>query len=480
METSVAYGAKSAVTSEGGATALHLSPNVLRDDTHLVARLAEPLAFRDALLALHDVARSELYVPAEEIERRQLDPVVTVAPGEVYFESFSLDESTYGRVSVRERALADIEKATFGTTNVEFSEALRQGLESIRSGTRVGLRVARSGIALEAGARSIEETKIDLADSWVHGFLAVQASIRRPAVTLALHPGDLRNIITYLKGRKETRSPRSLRFQLARRKPPSVVAEPWDETIELERSKHDAKEDREVRIWGRRRLLLLQKALPGAKAARAVLQGSGLPSFWTVDHGSISITLGLSPWTERDWAGLEPFSLGADADPGALALVEKAALFLEEKRRATASLVAAAIGVEEGAARTALDGLCSEGRALFDPEGDAWVARRIFTGTPPPPPASAERAKAARAIVEKGGVTLADTESSRAGALARGTRVIEARVKGNGTYDATAVLDSKGALVRGICSCPFFSRMGLERGACKHLLALALAGRDAR
>lgn len=472
MEAAVCYAGPSGVATEGDTSALHLSPNLLRDRTHLVARLARPLEFRDALLALHDVARAELFVSAEEIEARVLDPVVTVTPRDVYFEAFSLDESTYGRVTLREAALADVERSTPGTTNVEFSARLVSGLETLRSGSRATLRVAPEGLALEAGDQRVEEEKIQLPDSWVHGFLSVAASLSRPAVALTLHPSDLRNIVTYLKGRKETASPRSLRFRLPRGQAPSVVVEPWNERLELRRSTHDAGEEREIRIWGRRRLILLQKMFPGATAVRALLQGSGLPSFWRIERGPIALTLGLSPWTERDWANVDPPPLPAELGETA-GFAERAALVLDEKRAATASIVARALDCSESAARAGLDRLCRDGRALFDAEPDTYVPRRLFTGAPPPPPAPAERRKAASAIVSKGGVTILDENASH-----EGGRRLQARVKGNGTYDVRAILDAANGLVRGVCTCPFFARMGLDRGACKHLLALERAARS--
>lgn len=475
METTVAYAFPSEVTSGKAGSALRLSPDLKRDPAHLVARVAATLPFRDALLALHDVARSELFVTQEEIEARALDPVVTVSDREVYFESFSLDESTYGRVTLRESGLADVERQRLGTTNVEFSESLRAGIEAIRGGSAVELRVASEGLSVATSGRAVEEKKIELADSWVHGFLAVQAQVRARATALDLAPSDLRNVLTYLKGRKETVSPRSLRFRLRPGRAPSVTVEPWNETLELLRSRHDAAEDQEVRVWGRRRLLLLQRALPGAKGARALLQGSGRPSFWTVDHGPVAVTLGLSPWTDRDWASLEPFELSDSPDePSLAALVERAALALQERSRASASVLAARLGSPEPAARAALDHLCREGRALFEPEGESYVARRLFLGAPPPPAAPAERARAAAAIVKKGGVAISERLAAPAGG-----ETVRARVKGNGTYDVTAVIDASGGLARGICSCPFFARHGLERGACKHLLALARSARPA-
>jgi hypothetical protein len=69
MLAEVAYAAQSEVGVTGGETWLRLFPNLLRDPAYLRARLVDPLAFRDALLTLHDAARSELFVPAAEIER---------------------------------------------------------------------------------------------------------------------------------------------------------------------------------------------------------------------------------------------------------------------------------------------------------------------------------------------------------------------------------------------------------------------------
>src|SRR5262245_48037806 len=98
MLTATAYAAPSEVLAEGGRAELRLSPNLRRERAHIRARLRDPLAFRDAMLALHDCARSELYASPEEIRARQMDPVITVTPREVFFEAFSLDESTYARV----------------------------------------------------------------------------------------------------------------------------------------------------------------------------------------------------------------------------------------------------------------------------------------------------------------------------------------------------------------------------------------------
>ena len=192
---------------------LRLAPNVRRDPTRLQARIVDPLAFRDALLALHDVARSELFVSPDEIPRR-LDPLITVTPQGVFFEAFSLDESSYGRVALRPAALDGLRDTAYGCTNIDFSPTLLSGLRQIRSGGTTHLEVAREGIVVAHGPRRDREEKIELPDSWMRGFLEVQAALRLPAQTLRIAPIDLINVLAYLKGRKEKESPRALIFEL--------------------------------------------------------------------------------------------------------------------------------------------------------------------------------------------------------------------------------------------------------------------------
>jgi hypothetical protein len=264
MEAVVTYHGASGLDRD----VVHLAPNLRRDRTRLHARIVDPLAFRDALLALHDVVRSELYVSAEDIEKR-LDPLITVTPEGVFFEALSLDESSYGRIALRPGALEGLRDTSYGCTNIDFSPTLVSGLRQIRSGQATHLEVAREGMVLEHGERQDREEKIELPDSWMRGFLEVQAALRLPAQTLSLAPIDLGNVLAYLKGRKEKESPRGLVFELGRSS--QVTVQPWNKTFPLRKSRYEGP-PATVKVWGRRRLLLLDKVLartqgdPGAAA----------------------------------------------------------------------------------------------------------------------------------------------------------------------------------------------------------------------
>ena len=365
----------------------------------------------------------------------------------------------------RSNAFDAVERLLPGSTNVDFSRGLRTGVERLRSGSPTSLAVEDTGIEVRSRGRVDREHRIELPDGWVHGFLAVQSSMRAASAEVAFHPADLRNLLTYLRARKETVSPRSLRFRLEPGEPPQVVVEPWNETMVFSRSTHEAHDSREVRLWNRRRLLLLQRALPGTRSVRVLLQGTGLPSFWTLDLGAVALTLGLSPWSERDWTADAVSLTGGIPDVGAEDL-DLAASFLTRREQAFAEELARDMGVANESALAALDALCVHGRVLYDPETDLFFARRLFTGDPPAPPAPHERRAAGAAIAARGGVTLSSDVREK------GSRIVRAVVKGNGTYSVTVVLDEAGRVARGACACPFFARFALQRGACKHQLAV--------
>ena len=64
----------------------------------------------------------------------------------------------------------------------------------------------------------------------------------------------------------------------------------------------EAKEAQEIRVWGRRRLHVLERLIPIAKKFTVYLLGNGMPSFYVADLGPMSFTLGLSGWTANDWS----------------------------------------------------------------------------------------------------------------------------------------------------------------------------------
>src|SRR5262249_28917869 len=91
------------------------------------------------------------------------DPVVTVAPDVVFFECFAKDESSYGCLYVDRDAFDGQGEAALGTTNVDYSLALYEHFQTLRTYRPTRLQVDPSGFAVAVqGSGSVREEKIDL------------------------------------------------------------------------------------------------------------------------------------------------------------------------------------------------------------------------------------------------------------------------------------------------------------------------------
>lgn len=399
-----------------------------------------------------------------------LDPVITVHPDEIFFECFSLDESTYGRLSCDHDVFARMGEMAFGTTNIDYSHALYDEFQKIRSDRDTELAIDPSGFSVQtSGTEEYREDKIDLPDSWMRGFLQVSSAMAQPACVVDLHPVDMHAILTRLAARRERHGPRSLRFLLEPDRPVSVLIEPWNERLTFRRSIYRGPASAEIRLWGRRRLAILARALPLARSVRLHLLGTGLPSFAVVDYGGLRFTLGLSGWTANDWSRAGQFDLLAprtDVDAGTAARVFAA---LGRHLFADAGTLAAETGLDRATMEAALGGYVQAGRVMFDLDKRVFRLREL---TREPLDAGALRfaseqeAKADR-FVAAGLVTLGPITR------AEGRRSLTGSVLDDGRAMATAVeIDADDRMVGGRCTCGFYIRNKLMRGPCEHMLAL--------
>ncbi|HEY9702433.1 MAG TPA: hypothetical protein V6C58_08305, partial [Allocoleopsis sp.] len=238
------------------------------------------------------------------------DPVITVHPDEVFFECFSVDESSYGRLGASYEVFKNINDFACGTTNVDYSAALYDEFQKIRSYKTTKLEVDPSGFQVQTtNEDAYKEVKIDLPDSWVRGFLQVSSAMSLPMTSFDLHPMDVHNICLILRRHKEKKGPRSMRYQLTPGNPIKIIFDPWGTELICPRSIYTGNTPQEIRIWGRRRIHILERLIPVAKKFTVHLLGTGMPSFYVADLGDMSFTLGLSGWTANDWSTSGNFDL---------------------------------------------------------------------------------------------------------------------------------------------------------------------------
>jgi hypothetical protein len=404
-----------------------------------------------------------------------LDPVITVHPDEVFFECFSQDESTYGRLGASYEVFKNIGEFACGTTNIDYSADLYNEFQKIRRYKQTFFQVDPSGFEVQTTAEdTFKELKIDLPDTWVRGFLQVSSAMTLPTVSFDLHPMDVHNLCFVLRRHKERVGPRSLRYRLKPGQPVEVLIEPWNRVIKFPRSPFLGDKEHEIRVWGRRRIFILERLIQLARKFTVHLLGSGLPSFYIADLGHMNFTLGLSGWTANDWSQAGNFDLmapRAEVDE-----FTKRRVFDGLKKHWFGSVdsLAAELNIDRGGVLAALGIYTQAGRAIYDLNKQVYRVRELSRE---PLPMSKlrfanEREQSANRLVSDRTVTVRAAEESAAGLRLRG------RVKdGARTYDPELVIDRDQRLASATCTCNFYTQNKLYKGPCEHILALRIQHR---
>ena len=308
-----------------------------------------------------------------------LDPIITVHPDRIFFEAFGGDQSAYTALLL-DRELFETEgEVRMGTTNVDFTAWLWGALGELRSSRDTWLRIDPAGFAVETkGGGGRFEPKVDVPESWVRGFLQIQAAMALPGTRISVRPVDLLSAIRFLKFTKAKMSPRALRYEFFPGQDARIVLEPWEQTVPLRGAEHGYVEPRIIRTWGRRRLKLIEPLLPFADRVDVYLKGRGLPSFYAVKLPGMTFLLGLSGWSAQRWTGSGSFDLLGSTAPVSAELVAtrgRAPGGKVRRDRAGSGRTARAAGADDPRGAHAL---CRLGRAIYDVESRAFRHRELF------------------------------------------------------------------------------------------------------
>lgn len=401
-----------------------------------------------------------------------LDPVITVHPDEVFFECFSQDESSYGRLGVSYEVFKNINEFACGTTNVDYSDKLYNEFQKIRSYKNTKFQVDPSGFDVKTDHEDdYKEVKIDLPDTWVRGFLQVNSAMTLNATRFELHPLDVHNFCFILRRKKELMGPRSMRYILKPDHPIKVVFEPWNLVVECPRSIYRGDKPEEIRVWGRRRIHMLERLIPIAKKFTVHLLGKGMPSFYVADLGDMSFTLGLSGWTKNDWSRAGNFDLMAPR--AQVDDVTKNHVFqgLKKTWLGTPEQLSRDLGVDQATVLGALSAYAQAGRAMFDLNKNVYRVRELSREPLPMDKLrfSNEREQAANRFVDGNMVKLATNYTDSDGAT-----TLAGKVNDRGTVEPSLVIDADERIIRGTCSCSFYIVNKLYKGPCEHMLALRI------
>nr|WP_315238455.1 SWIM zinc finger family protein [uncultured Flavobacterium sp.] len=401
-----------------------------------------------------------------------LDPVITVHPDEVFFECFSKDESSYGKLSCNYNIFTEISDFKCGTTNIDYSEGLYNEFQKIRNYKETEFKIDPSGFEAKTTYEQVyKEVKIDLPDSWVRGFLQVSSAMTLPATVLDLHPMDIFSLCQYLRRFKEKKGPRALRFVLEPDKPIKAVFEPSYDEITFHRSLFQGNESKTIRIWGRRRLLILERLIPVARNFKVVLLGSGLPSFFIADLGDMSYTLGLSGWTKNDWSTAGNFDLMAPRSNVDLFTQEKVFNALKENWFDTSDNLAKKLNLDPSVVSASLTAYTQAGRVIYDLNLGLYRVRELTQE-----PLNMKTLRFASPQEEAANRYISENRIKIDSTVKADTLQIRGKINDKDfKYSTLAVLDKDNRLIEGSCECSFYKSNQLRKGPCEHILATRMA-----
>jgi hypothetical protein len=547
MNLTVAYLGRSGIVRSPGGVSVSLAPNLRRDRVSFVGTLRQPLRFREAISALHDVVVSDLrYKPkdksdykayleeqkkreakirqgARELARQEVlarqpeplpeglehrfrdlrkvywdarlkysdylirhdpemwrflmpcDPVITVAPDVLFFECFSADESSYGCLTVNRDAFSAEQDVALGTTNVDYSWALYEEFQKLRSYRQTRFTVDPAGFEVQTQQEgSYREEKIDLPSSWLRGFMQLQSAMSMPMRRVPISREGLYNVLAWLKRHKAARSPRAIRYELEPGKPVAIVLEPWDKRIVLHNTPYPGPRAETIRTWGRDRLRVLARLLPLLDGADVYLLGTGLPSFWSVRMGEMRLILGLSGWTVNDWTGAGALDqIAPPVEPSTNLLGDVAATF-KDNPALTFEQIRQRTGGAAPYVAAGLNRLALMGQLIHDLPAGVYRWRQIMPvalSLSQIGPENPETEAARKLVAEKKVHVTRDEKSPT------GLRLLSGNVPDR---PVDAVLDMDGRIIRGKCNCSHHFKGGLRMGPCRHLQALRNAVQGGR
>jgi predicted DNA-binding WGR domain protein len=508
-----AYSDASRLISKGDQTELALFANLRRDPVQLEGVLKDPLRFREAMAALYAIVGSDYrYVPKDRTAylaylrlRREtaamairqaqqahfewmlrnaplliliLDPIVTVHPDQVFFEVFSKDEGTYAKLGIDLSAFDLSVQPVCGTTNIDFSQALYSGIEQMRSYRETRLSIAREAVKLATSAGGeVLEKKVRVPDSWLRGFLQVQSAAALPRDVFHLEPMDLYNVLRYLRMHGDRKGQRrGLRIELIPGEIPRMVLEPWETVMPSTAGKYKGRASRVVRLWGRRRLMLIRRLLPFIQHIEVHLLGSGLPSFWVLRCGPITMTLGMTGFTAANWSQAASFDLLLPRKTQGGEKVEAVLGYLSKVWMANATDLAKGTGLKGAALVEALQAGCQQGRIMYDLAADVYRLRAL---TETPLDLSRleyrnQRERTAFDLLTRRGAVKIVSENRIAGTGTELTGKVAVE-EDKREYRPQMLLNDEGQVSKVECTCTFFRKQGLKAGPCAHLIALRLA-----
>lgn len=482
--------------------------------------IKQPLLFRDTLASLFAVVNSDYrYVPKDraayvafsQMRRGQqnaglfkaqqayfnwlfehdplavcvLDPIMTVHPDKILFEVFSKDEGCYAQLSLSHQLFTTDSHTAYGTTHIDYSESLSQSIEQMRSFREARLHIGQDAVAVNVQTAAalpnseVIEKQIQLPQSWLRGLLQVQSAAQLSQDKFCLAPIDIYNLLHHLRLHADMKGKRrGLLIELSPQQPIKLILEPNDTVIISQAPIYQGKQAKMIRLWGRRRLALLERVLAYAERIDVQLLGHGMPSYWTASGKDFSFTLAMTGFSQSNWSQAINFDLllprhhlaeNHDSFKPLLTL-------LQQHYFLSLAEISQQLKLDSQTTLALLQQACQQGLVMFDGQSQVYRYRPVL-----PQGISIEQLRyrqpaeqQAYELVEQQGA-IGDLEVmllNNEGLELSATIHVAADKR---SYLSKLKLNEEGMVAKAECSCHQIMQHGLSQGPCSHLLALRIA-----
>ena len=235
--------------------------------------------------------------------------------------------------------------------------------------------------------------------------------------------------------------------------------------------------ERVVRVWGRKRLELLQRVLPYADSVTVGVLGRGLPHFYIAHCGNYDFMLMLSGWVNNKWSSGTSFDLMQQIDPSAENVATVYNALTQHLVMRFGELKAHTL-LDSTTLEACLNQLCRAGRAIYDPVHGRYRSRELFQEPVDikqvfAPPPQMIRAKELQDAVTIHRVFLSDVRDNETKALAE---VYDDAC--DETFSVLVAVDKDVRIRFAQCQCDFFQEHIMSRGPCEHILATHLVANE--
>ncbi len=511
-DVDISYAGQSRMVAAQSGPQLALFGNLQRDPVFLDGVVRQPLRLREALGALYSIVGSDYrYVPKDRTAyhafRRMraqsanlnawqaqqayfdwlsrndplayliLDPVITVHPDRVFLEVFSKDEGSYANLSIDLDAFDLQSDPVCGTTNIDFSKTLHESIQKFRSYRQTRITIGQQAVKVAtSGEDDVLEKHIKVPDSWIRGILQVQSTTLLPMDAFKLNAIDLYNVMRYLRMHGDQKGKRrGLRIELVPGEKPRIVLEPWETVFESTSDTYNGRQAKVIRVWGRRRLMLLRRMLPFAEEIDVHLLSSGLPSFWIFRAGPMTLTLGLTGFTASNWSQAVSFDLLMPRQEHDASGVKKVVKHLSGQWSDGRQGLSKATKLDGADLTGTLQSGCQHGQIMYDLAGDSYRLRPL-TETPldfKRLEFRSVRERQAHDLVGRKNAVTITSENRIHGTGLELTGKAEVK-EDKREYRPQLVLSDEGFVSRAECTCNLFRQQGLKHGPCTCLIALRL------